>query len=117
MAAFTSTDWVVTVEDTWIEGKKRHTRAKLTATVGSTCPTAGTVPLPSKGPFGMRRQLDYLIITDGNLVTDGSRIVDYRQADNRLMIFTTTASTGVQTAPLASAVAVTGTIYVEAVGF
>jgi hypothetical protein len=117
MAAFTATDWAVTINDVWIEGKKRHVAAKLTATVGSTNSSAGVVPLPSKGPFGMVQRLDYLIITDGNLVTDGTRAVDYRQADNTLAIFSTTASGSAPRNPLPSATAVTGTIYIQAVGF
>lgn len=116
MADFTATDWAVTIQDEWIAGKKRHVVAQLTATVGSTNANEGYVPLPSKGPFGMRKRLDYLIITDPSLTTDGSRTVEYDQANNRLLIFSATATAAAPKAPLPSASAVTGTVYVEAVG-
>lgn len=118
MAAFTATDWAVTVQDEWIEGAKRHTRCLLSATVGSTTSggSAGAVPAPTYEQLGMRRNVEYIILSHDLLVTDGSRVVGYNQADHTIKVYTTTVST-VGLGELASGTAVTGTLYVEAVGW
>lgn len=119
MAAFTATDWSVTITKTSIEGGRRRVFATLNATVGSTLASVG-LPLPSMGPFGMRQRLDYISVVGGSigLGTSGKNyLVDYSATNNRLNIFSGTATADNPIIALPSATAVTGMIYVEAVGF
>ncbi|MHC4500722.1 MAG: hypothetical protein ACYS21_16615 [Planctomycetota bacterium] len=118
MAAFTATDWSVTVQRTWIAGPTRHSRCKLTATVGSTISGADALlPLPTAGKLGMKRNVDYVIITSGLLATNGDRLVDYDQVNHKLKVFSGTATVDNPIQETASATAITGTIYIEAVGW
>lgn len=120
MADFTATDWAVTITKTSIQSGRRHVWAYLNATVGSTRSATTGLPLPSMGPFGMVQRLDYINVIGGSigLGTAGKNyLVDYSATDNTLNVFTGTATTDNPITALPSATAVTGILYVEAVGF
>lgn len=63
MAALTATAWTVNIIERHREGKKRYARAALTlsGTQALTYPSSGGIPLPSRGKFGMVRQVDSVI--------------------------------------------------------
>lgn len=124
MAAFTATDWRVVATGTatnrnqrvWIEGNTRHIICDITATVGATVAAAGgLIPAPTATQLGFKSHIDYVQIVDGSLVTDGSRHVLYDKTGHQFRVLTSTASSGIQTP--AAAGAVTGTLFVHAVGW
>lgn len=82
MADLASTDVTVTVEERRIEGKKRLNRVKITFGDGALTYPANGVPLPDFSSFGMKRNLDYLILTDPG---SGDGLVwKYDQANTKL---------------------------------
>lgn len=72
MAALTATFWTESVEDRWIEGKKRYSRVRLTlsSTQAGTYPSSGGIPLPTT--LGMKRNVDYVVILQGPTPAAGS---------------------------------------------
>ena len=119
MAAFTTTDYTVTIEDRHIEGKHRRNRCKVVLATDATYPSAG-IPAPTFGQLGMVRNIDYVIVTDGDAT---NHTLKYDQAAHTFQLFKlSTASIVAQdllelatTATVGSTVL--GTIYVEAVGW
>jgi hypothetical protein len=124
MAAFTATDWRVVATGTatnrnqrvWIEGNTRHIICDITATVGATVAAAGgLIPAPTATQLGFKQKVEYVQIIDENLVTTVARHVKYVKDAHQFRVLTSTASSGIQTP--AAAGAVTGTLYVHAVGW
>lgn len=124
MAAFTATDWRVVATGTatnrnqrvWIEGNTRHITCDITATVGATVAAAGgLIPAPTATQLGFKSNIQYVQVIDERLVTTGARHVRYVKDAHQFQILTSTASSGVQTGPASGAV--TGSIYVHAVGW
>lgn len=66
MADLAASDVTVVVEFRERYNKRRHNRVKLTFGNGTLTYPAGGVPLPAFGLFGMKRNIDYLIMTDTN---------------------------------------------------
>lgn len=78
MADIAATDFTETVQDRWIEGKKRHARVLLTlsATAALSYPATGGIPLPTT--MGMHRNIDYVhIIEDINAPSSGGILWKY----------------------------------------
>lgn len=74
MAALDGADLVVTVNERWIEGVKRHSRGTVDI-VGTGTYTTGGIALvnsaiPAVKRFGMDRQLDVLIIQGSQVDSD-----------------------------------------------
>ena len=63
MAAITATHWTETVQNRFIEGKKKRNTVKLVLDVtgAGTYPSSGGIPLPTT--LGMVRNVDYVIVT------------------------------------------------------
>ncbi len=124
MAAFTATDWVMVATGTAtnrkreerIEGNRRIITCDIRATVGATMAAAGAlIPAPTAAALGFRRNIDYINVIDPTLTTDGSRLVQYQKTAHQFKILSTTATAN---NPVVEAVgAVTGTIYIEAIGW
>lgn len=77
--------FIPTVEDTWIEGTKRHARVKLvTSGSGNTYTTNGDL-LPLFGAMGMKRNIDYITFAGD----DGFNgfILKYDVASKRIRIY------------------------------
>ena len=69
MAAFTATNVTLTVERKWISGPTRHARVKIAfgdAALTYATSSQGGIPLPTFGNWGMKRNLDYIILYDTN---------------------------------------------------
>ena len=62
MAAFTATNFTVTVEDRQIEGKKRRNRCILILGTEADFYPAGGIPLPTYANWGLNRNVDYIDI-------------------------------------------------------
>lgn len=108
--------FVATVEDRWQEGKKTHSRVKLVSGGADTYVTGGA-DLPAFGVLGMKRNLDYVIIT-GPSSADGYEL-KYDQAAKKIKVFQGD-NANVAAAPSTEIAAATAfaskTIYIEAVG-
>ena len=85
MADLASTDVTITVEERTIVDKKRRNRVKIAFGDGALTYPSGGVPLPTYPSFGMVRNLDYLIITDGGSA-DGL-LWKYDQANTKLRAY------------------------------
>lgn len=102
-----------------MEGKKKHARVKLTTSASGNTYTTGGDALPSFGNMGMKRNIDFIIITDS--VVDGF-IYKYDQANNKIQVFqeneNATYLQREQLAQVPSAEALNSkTLYCEVVGF
>lgn len=112
MAAFTATDWTVTVLSDNIHHKVRHVRAAMTlATVGN-YPSNG-IPLPAAGAFGFRRNRDAVVIDAPPAGNTRTYVIDAVNDTLRITI----ASTGAEVATTVSNDVVAGTVYVTARGW
>jgi hypothetical protein len=69
MAAITATHWTETVQNRFIQGKKKRNTVKLILDVtgAGTYPSSGGIPLPTT--LGMVRNVDYVIVTQYPLPT------------------------------------------------
>lgn len=109
--------YTATVEDRWIANGKRHARVKLTTPASSQTITAGGDAIPAFGAMGMKRNLEYIIITDASMA-DGF-ILKYDQLNQKIKVF----QGDNPNAAAAPAVEATGvafnskTLYCEVVGF
>lgn len=66
MTALAASDLTITVEDKQRVGKKRRNRCKIVFGNGTlTYPAAG-IPIPAFSGFGMKRNLDFIILYDQN---------------------------------------------------
>lgn len=117
--ALTATDYTVTIEDRHIEGKHRRNRCKLVLPTDGLYPSDG-IPAPTFNQLGMVRNIDYVIITDGDAT---NHTIKYDQDAHTFQLFKlSTASVTAQdlvelatTATVGSTVL--GTFFVEAVGW
>lgn len=66
MADLASSDVTITVEDKKRVGKQRRHRVKIAFGDAAKTYPAGGVPLPAAAAFGMKRNLDYIILVDNN---------------------------------------------------
>lgn len=107
--------WTPTVEDRWVAGGKRHARVKL---VASGTYTTGGDAIPAAGALGMKRQVDYINITDGSKAT--GHLYKYDQAGKKILIYNenlnATYLAKQQLAEIDAATAVATTVYCEVVG-
>lgn len=89
----------VTVEHRQIEGKKRRNRIKIAFGDGSLTYPSGGVPMPGFEKFGMKRNIDFLILTDA---ANGNGLVwKYDQTNRKLRGYW--AFGGAGSAPVAAA--------------
>lgn len=107
--------WTPTVEDRWVAGGKRHARVKL---VASGTYSAGGDAIPAAGALGMKRNVDFLVITDGSMAT--GHLYKYDQANKKIKIFddneNATYLADQEFGELDAGTAVTTTVYCEVVG-
>lgn len=86
MANIAATDFTITIEDRYIEGKKRKARVKLalSATQSLAYPTAGVgIQLPSYSKMGMIRNLDFVNIIEAPGATGAGGILwNYSVSNN-----------------------------------
>lgn len=76
--------FTATVEDRWIAGGKTHARVKLVSGGADTYVTGGA-DLPAAGALGMKRNVDFVIIT-GPSSADGIEL-KYDQANKKIKLF------------------------------
>lgn len=74
--------WTPTVEDRWVAGGKRHARVKL---VASGTYTTGGDAIPAFGALGMKRNVDFLDITDG--ANASGHLYKYDQVNKKILIY------------------------------
>ena len=65
MVDIAASDVTVTVEKELRVEKQRNNRCKVQFGDGALTYPTGGVPMPAFGQFAMRRNLDYLVVTDG----------------------------------------------------
>lgn len=101
MADLAATNVTVTVnlKDKLTSGKKHRIQGTLTFGDGALTYPAGGVPLPAFGTFGMKRNLDMLILTDG--ASGNGLLWKYDVTNNKLRGYWPTGGGG--TAPTAAA--------------
>lgn len=91
MADLAASDITVTIEKKVIEGKRRRHRVKLAFGDGALTYPANGVPMPTRGNLGFKRNVEYLIVTDGN---DASGLIwKYDQANHKLRAWQAPART------------------------
>jgi len=120
MATITATMHTVTVEDQQIVGgpvKKRQNRVKIVTPSGEV--PSGGMPMPAYAALGLRRNLEYLILSDQD---DGSGLLwKYDQANNKLRAYHQTPTSSISPRDLielATTIAVpASTKYAVAVGW
>lgn len=82
MTDLVAADVTITVEKRLIEGKRKRNRCKIEFGDGALTYPSGGVPLPAFASWGMKRDLEYIILTDAN---DASGILwKYDQANIKL---------------------------------
>lgn len=85
MPALASTDLTITVEAKERVVKHRRNRVKIAFGDGALTYPSGGVPLPGFGKFGMKRNLDYILVTDSN---DAVGVIwKYDQANKKLRAY------------------------------
>lgn len=85
MTALASSDLTITVEEKQRVGKKHRNRCKIVFGDGALTYPSGGVPLPAFSGFGMKRNLDYVILSDSN---DAVGLVwKYDQANKKLRAY------------------------------
>lgn len=107
--------WTPTVEDRWIEGGKRHSRVKL---VASGTYTTGGDAIPAFGALGMKRNVDYIILTDG--ANASGHLYKYDQVNKKLLIYVendaATYAQRPQMAQVPAGTSIATTVFCEVVG-
>lgn len=66
MADIAASDFTVTVQERRREGKKHVNKVKLVFGNDTLTYPAGGIPLPTYSSLGLKRNVDYIRITDGN---------------------------------------------------
>lgn len=85
MADIASTDVTITVQEKRIEGARKRARVKIAFGDGALTYPSGGVPLPAYGQFGMKRFLEYIVLTDSD---DATGIVwKFDQENKKLRAF------------------------------
>ena len=116
MAAIAASGVTVTIERRGVEGRRRRNRVKLVFGNGVDTYSTGGIPLPAASAFGMKRNLEYLIIVDDS----GSGYV-WRHDKTNNKLFCYIEATVATNTPLAQASAALApaaqTLYAEAVGW
>ena len=115
--ALTASDWTVSIEKKWRAGNKRHSYVKLTLPTAGTY-TASGIDIPSANSLGLRKNVDYVFISDP--VAGGVNLIKYDQANKSIRYFVATATAGAHLTEVATTVSVgaggTFIVYAEVVG-
>lgn len=92
MANLGASHFAVSITDESIMGKKRFVFGTLTLTGGSDVYTTAGVALPAIANFGMKRQLDGLILFGGAGTETTKYISSYDKVNHKLQLFEEEAS-------------------------
>ena len=92
MAAITSSDVTISVEDRRIVGKQKRNRVKITFGNGTLTYSSGGVPMPSNLSFGLGRNLDYLILFEDD--SSQGTIYKYDKTNSKIRIYEQGIRTG-----------------------
>lgn len=108
--------FTTTVEDRWVAGGKKYSRVKLVSGESDTYATGGAA-LPAFGVLGLKRNLDYIIITDPASAVGYE--LKYDQVNKKILLYegdNNNAADGPSVEVTAGTAFASKTIYCVAVG-
>lgn len=117
MTDLASSDVTVTVLRRWSQGKTRRSSVRITFGDGSLTYPSGGVPLPAFSSFGLKRRLDYLLLSDAGSAS--GLVWKYDKANHKLTAFEGSGDTvegALVALDAASDTPAATTLYAEAVG-
>lgn len=108
--------WTPTVEDRYTSSGKHRARVKL---VASGTYTTGGDAIPAFGALGMKRNVDYLILTDDAHAS--GHVYKYDQVNKKIMIYNENDAAAYaqrpQLAEIQAGTAIATTLFCEVVGW